>query len=461
MREALRYGLPLGLLAVLAVAVWWPDGLDLPARLALFAFGGATILWTTSTLSTAMVALGSVLFLVLTRAIPDGKLFGALSSDVVWLLIGTFIISAAFTETGLAARLGSVAARGETSVAGACWRLTAGIVPLAFVIPSTSGRAAIMLPLFRTLVKGDDQRRIGRALALLIPSVILVSTAGSLVGAGSHLVADDLLHRATGQRIGFMRWALYGLPFAIAASVLTCIAVTRLFLDGEERKRRIELEAADRGALSGEEWRTLVVSVVMIGLWVTQGLHPFGIAFVAMLGGFALTVPWMGVLTWKTGIGAVNWSLILFVGAALTLSGALIDTGAADWLVKRSIALSGLSSTDSPAWALIGLVFVTATSHLYFSSHTARMAALLPPLLVLGKSMHLDAVALTFIVSAGIDYCLTFPVSSKALLLFEQADEASWTPADLLKLSAVMLPVYAVLIVGFYYGYWRPLGLEL
>ena len=65
-----------------------------------------------------------------------------------------------------------------------------------------------------------------------------------------------------------------------------------------------------------------------------------------------------------------------------------------------------------------------------------------------------------FIGTVGMDYCLTFAVSSKALLLYSELDEDTFTP-HLLKLSSVMLAIHVVLMVGFYYGYWRFVGLAL
>ena len=464
-RSAARHwaaiALPLVLIAVLGWLVTLPADLSTAARFALFAFGAATILWTTSSLNTAYVAFGAVLFLVLVRAIPEDTLFASLDSDVVWLLIGTFVISAAFEKTGLAARATAAIARGQTTVGGMCWRLTFGIVPLAFVIPSTSGRAAIMLPMFRSMADAAQEKRVVRALALLVPSVILLSTVGSLVGAGSHLIANDLLERVTGTRIGFGRWALYGLPFALAASAMTCFVIGRMFLDADLRKQRLEVPADAPKKIGSGEWRTIAVTVVMMGLWVTEGLHPFGIALVAMLGAFVLTSPRIGVIGWKEGIDAVSWSLIIFVGAALVLGNTLIDTGAAQWLIKSMMAATGLASAGSGIVVLAALVIVSVTSHLYFTSHTARTAALLPPLLLLGGTLGATPAALAFVATVGMDYCLTFPVSSKALLLFEDIGQETWDPADLFKLSLVLMPLYALLMAAFYFAWWRPLGLTL
>lgn len=450
------------LVAALALAVWLPPGIPLQARAALFAFGTAAILWTLTSLESAYVALGSALFLVLSRAIDQSALLGALKSDVVWLMIGTFVVGRAFEATGLSARLSGLIGHGRTTVGGMTWRLAFGLIPLTFVIPSTSGRAAVLQPLFRTLVAAVGDRRITRALALLIPSVLLVSTISSLVGAGSHLIANDILERLTGERIGFARWVLWGLPFGLCASVATAFVVSRTFLNAGERARPIQLPQTRRRPLSSAEWRAAAITGGMVGLWATEGLHPLGIAVVAVLGGFLLTTPGVGVISWKDGLKAVSWNLVLFMGTALVLGEALISTGAASWLIGRMIDASGLKEGGSDLVALLGLAFVSLTSHLYFASHSARAAALLPPLLYLASSIGLKPVAVMFITTVGANYCLTFPFSSKALLLFQESGgEPTCSASDLLMLSAVMIPVHALMIVGFYYLYWSHVGLSL
>ncbi len=449
------------LMVALSLAVFLPREVEAPARLSLFAFGAAAILWTFTRLNAAYVALGAALFLSLTGAIEQEDLFEALEADVIWLMIGAFMLGAAVQVSGLATRMTSAVAGRQVSVGSLIWRITAALIPLAFLIPSTSGRAAVVLPMFHRLADAADDRRITRALALLIPAIILVSTIASLVGAGSHLIANDLLDEVTDQSIGFGQWMLYGLPFGIVASLATGWVVGRMFLDAKTRRRVVTLGDTTRAPFSRAEWRTLAVIVAMVGLWMTEGLHPLEIATVAIAGGFLLTAPGIGVISWKAGLKAVSWNLIFFVGAALVLGEALIETGAAKWLIDRMFEASGLTDGGSPLVVVAGLSVLTLTSHIYLTSHAARAAAMIPPLLYLAGALDLNMMAVMFIATVGMDYCLTFPVSSKALLMFQEIDRETWAPADLLRLSSVMLPVHALLMIGFYFLYWQHVGLAL
>ena len=453
--------LPLALSILAGIAVLLPASLPHEARVSLFAFALATILWSTTKLNAAYVALATVMFAVLAGGGSQELLFNSLAEDVVWLMIGAFVLGGAMRETGLAGRLTGFVVDRAKSVRSLFWLMTTVIVPLSFFIPSTSGRAAVLMPVFRSVADAADDKKITRALALLMPTVILVATITTLIGAGSHLIANDLLDQISGERISFAQWALWGMPFGIAAAYASCWIITRLFLDENRLGRRLEVARTERGKLSRAERGTLLVLVLMVALWLTEALHGLEIATVTVAGALVLMLPGIGVLKWKDGLKTVSWNLVLFVGAALALGNALIDSGAAQWIIDGLFATSGVTGTRSGLLILLIVAFISLTSHVYMTSHAARAVALVPPLLYLASSMDLNPVAVLFIGTVGMDYCLTFPVSSKALLMFQEAGTETYQPADLLRLSAVLLIVHVALIVLFYYGYWQWTGLAL
>lgn len=450
------------LVGVLTVAVALPRDLDGDARAALWSFGVAIVLWTLTSWPAAWSALAAVVLLVATGGAEQEALFASLAADVVWLMIGAFVLGAAVTTSGLAARLTAAATSGgRTTVGGVCWRVTWLLVPLSLLVPSTSGRAAVGLPLFRSLTAAAGERAVNRALSLLIPAVVLVSTICTLVGAGSHLVANDLLHAATGERVSFGRWLLWGAPFGIAASALTCLAVQRMFLDRDLRRTPIALPPSAPRRLDDAERRTLAVAAVMVLAWATESVHGTEIAVVAVVGALALTAPRVGVLGWKAGVESVSWNLVVFVGAALVLGEALLDTGAATWVVDGLFTVTGLSDVTSPLAFAAVLVALSLTSHVYLVSHAARAAALVPPLVLAGVEAGLDPVAVMFLATVGMDFCLTFAVSSKALLLYSELDEPTFDPPDLLRLSGVLAVAHAGLVAVFLLTWWSWTGLSL
>ncbi|MDJ0596076.1 MAG: SLC13 family permease [Pleurocapsa sp. MO_226.B13] len=461
LRWVVDAALPLALTLTAGVAVLLPTSLPTEGRLALFAFIVAAILWSTTSINSAYVALVTVMLLVLTGGASQEQLFEALSSDVIWLMIGAFILGGAVKKTGLAARLTQLVVARARTVSSLFWLLTSILIPLSFVIPSTSGRAAVTIPVFRSITSEIEDKQITRAIALLIPTIILVSTIGAIVGAGSHLIANDLLYQITQQRISFAQWAVYGLPFAIAASYASCWVIMRLFLNKSRLDRRSPQQQLQQQPLSIDEIKTFAIVLLMVLLWFSESWHGYQIATVSLGGALLLTLPNFGVLSWQEGIKAVSWNLIIFVGAALVLGRSLIDSDAAQWIISRIFEISGIAQTNSQLLIILLLALISLTSHLYMTSHTARAAALVPPMLYLASSLQLNPVAVLFLSTLGMDYCLTFPVSSKALLIFCELDSKTYQPVDLLRLSSVLLLVHLGLIILFYFGYWRWIGLAL
>ncbi|MCI5133426.1 MAG: SLC13 family permease, partial [Candidatus Electrothrix sp. EH2] len=188
------------------------------------------------------IALATAMIFVVTGIDEPEEFFEALGDGMIWLLLAAFIIAAAVKESGLSARFTLAVTRRARSVSHLFYSLTVVMILTALFIPSTSGRAALMIPIFLALSKAIADQRINRALALLFPSVILQSAVGSLIGAGAHLLTADILWRMGGERIGFLRWMILGMPLAAVSSFVTTWLILHLFLRQQERQRPLHLQ---------------------------------------------------------------------------------------------------------------------------------------------------------------------------------------------------------------------------
>lgn len=85
---------------VLGILALLPESLSGEARISLFVFGTTVLLWTTSSVSPSYAALAAVILLVLGGAMPEDNALGLLSSSVVWLMVGAFVLGAAIRKRG-------------------------------------------------------------------------------------------------------------------------------------------------------------------------------------------------------------------------------------------------------------------------------------------------------------------------------------------------------------------------
>jgi di/tricarboxylate transporter len=137
-----------------------------------------------------------------------------------------------------------------------------------------------------------------------------------------------------------------------------------------------------------------------------------------------------------------------------------VRTGVAEWLVGHLFAgLSGLSG--NALWLAGGVAAIGLLSHLVITSRSARAAILIPAVILFALSLDYNPAALAFSAAIASGYCLTFTVSAKPMAMFAQLPTATYGPADLLRLSSVLLPLHFLLLLLFSGLIWPALGLEL
>lgn len=441
-------------------------GLGADARLTLAVFALATCAWIATPVDDTYIALGAGLALTVTGVISSDTLFGTLGDSTVWLLICAFVLAAAVTRTGLAGRAAAFLVGGARTVRQLVHLTTAALVVTAFAVPATSGRAALALPVFLALAKAlADRRRLVVMLALLFPTVILLSAVATLIGAGAHLITVSVLWQATGDRIGFTEWLLLGLPLAVVSSHLaaeTVLLTTTRRADREGAVRitpeQIQEHSDDpvTGPWSQAEKRCALLLGTVVVLWCSEPLHRVPPAVVALIGAVVAASPALGTVHLKDALRTVPWALLLFMAATMAMGVALADSGAAEWLV------GGLPSGVSPLLFLVVVVVISTAAHLVLQSRSARSSVLVPLVVAAAVGAGVNPVAAALASTAAAGFCHTLPASAKPVTLFSDLPGTpTYTPRDLLRLSAVLAPLTAALVLLFAVAVWPLLGVPL
>ncbi|WP_210587326.1 SLC13 family permease [Streptomyces sp. GESEQ-35] len=452
----------LSLCALLAVPGNFP-GLGGEARLTLVVFALATCAWIGTPIDDTYIALGAGLALTVTGVISSDTLFGTLGDSTVWLLICAFVLAAAVARTGLAGRAAAFLVGGARTVRQLVHLTTAALVVTAFAVPATSGRAALALPVFLALAKAlADRKRLVVMLALLFPTVILLSAVATLIGAGAHLITVSVLWEAAGERIGFTEWLLLGLPLAVASSHLAAEAVLLTTTRRADRRGPVHITAEQiqrhtdtpvTGPWTQAETRCALLLGTVVLLWCCEPLHRVPPAVVALIGAVVAASPALGTVGLKDALKTVPWSLLLFMAATMAMGVALADSGAARWLV------SGLPAGVTPTVFLAVVIAVSTAAHLVLQSRSARSSVLVPLVVAASVGAGVNPVAAALASTAAAGFCHTLPASAKPVTLFaEIPGTPTYTPRDLLRLSAVLAPLTAALVLLFAVAVWPLLG---
>lgn len=465
--EALRHAVPrrpaVGMLwiarlvlgGLLPLLIWFvPDSLSTEGRLALIVLCLAITGWTMSGIGDTAVSLAAAIALALTGVITTKELFSSLGHELIWLIMAAFIMAAVLKASGLTERALVGAAKGIGTVGQLFYVMTGLIAATAFVIPSTSGRAALMLPVFLSLAAVLRSPVVVRALALLFPTIILLSACGSLIGAGAHLVAVDIIERSTGERIDYLGWLALNLPFALASSFAATWIILRLYLTPAIASRRVDLSSIPAKRLTRQQALIALTILATVALWITGPLHGLSIALVALAGTFVMLQVAGSLMKTKDAFKSVEVELIVFLATTFVIADALAGTGADKWMAGVLLGSLPSAFTQSLATVIVIVAVVSLLAHLVITSRTARASVLIPaftlPLAALGH----DPKLLIILTAVGTGFCQTMTTSAKPVAIFSRADVPTYSSRDLMRLSLALLPMMLALLLVFAFVVW-------
>jgi solute carrier family 13 (sodium-dependent dicarboxylate transporter), member 2/3/5 len=393
--------------AAIAVAtvIWLmptPVGLTLPGQKALALFGGVFVLYLTEALPLAISSL-----LVVPAAVLGGivGLRGALegfSSSSTYLILGAFILATAMVKTRLAERitfltLGRIGASPRRITLG----ITAVNIILAFLVPSSTARTAILLPVCLSIVglfRTEGRSRFAVNLLLTLAFTNATISAGVLTATVPNPVTVEFLAKAGGHAISYAEWLLYGFPPALIMTFATWAFIQWVYppetgTRSGEAAAIIHDNLAAMGVITSAEWRALLVFVIVTALWATQGITRLDTTVICLAGACVLFLPKFGVIDWNDANKGVSWQVVLVAGGGISLGDILMQTGAAAWLANTVFHALGLHGASTLLIVVVVMLVVQAM-HLIFVGTTAMATALLPIVLALAQTAGVSPVVL-------------------------------------------------------------------
>ncbi|GGA86137.1 transporter [Staphylococcus muscae] len=424
-------------------------------KLSIILFVVSLVLFVMTSLPPTLVAM-----LLLTTGIvlglPKTLLFNSFDQDIIWLMIGAFMVSGVLEQSGLIQRMTTwVLSQGQTRKMN---RLIFSLVQVvSIVIPSTSSRAVILLPLYQQIIAKLPQYK--TFYSLLFPVLILMGSNLTLLGAGSHLIGMGLLQAQNKDVLSYFEFLYLAAPFGVMIAIISVWVIYR-YTHMSNVSTGVDEQSKISQPYTNHEKKTLILLIITVIFWLTEWLHHIDIAVITFFIALMMTLPVFNMMTFKDSLKFINWNLILFVAAASALGTLLVEYKVIDQLQKSLFSKLTTMTHIHDGIILILICVVTVLSHLIITSHTTRAVVLIPSFLVLSELYQLNATSVVFIALIGMNYCLTFPVSSKALLVFFEGN-AGFSSKQLMQLSLILTPIYIMLMVLFYYCYWQPIGLTL
>jgi sodium-dependent dicarboxylate transporter 2/3/5 len=381
-----------GGLAVFALMLLLPP----PAAMPLAAWQTSAVVvlmaswWMTQALPLTATALVPFLAFPLFGIMTASESAAAYYSPILFLVLGGAIIALAIERTGLHRRLAlSIVARGGGSPAALLFAFMAATAILSMIVSNTA-TTLIMMPialavLVAAKVEPGRTEGFGGALAMGIAFAATIGGFGTLVGSPTNAIAAGIIERSTGFRIGFLTWAIYGMPLVLISVPLAWYVLMKV-----QRVRPTDFDPAearagigDVGGWSVAEKRLVPLIGAVVALWialpfVTPLLAPDSITdgTIAVAGALLLFVIPDGtgraILNWEEANRA-PWGVIMMFGGGLALAAGIGESGLATWL---GTALQPLRAVHPLAVALILVAIVVLITE--FASNVATASGVIP-----------------------------------------------------------------------------------
>lgn len=432
------------------------------STLAIVFFG--ITLWFTNIVPPAVTSMIIVVLFPLFGILTFDESAASLGSNVIWLIIAMLILGTAVENTGLSNRLVySMFSRIQGDIRLIIMTLILVAFILTFFIPNAIGRVSVLLPITQGIIKaiGDQGgKNVGKSLMLVITYTPVICTVALMTGATGSVYAASLFHSMLRYEWNYLYWMVVMIPvtlvilFVLWLIIIWKYPVSKARLNGS--KDYFHRFKENLGPMSKQEKTLLLLYIVLILLWVTQGIHHLPISMSAVLVVILLFVPGINIIEWKNTIKNVDWGVPLLFAAGLTMATAFQSSGVVNW--ATTIAVSHLSDL-SPLILSLTLMVIFAVIRIGFTNLSTTVASLMPVALTfaLGTPFNPIWVGMICIVASSMGYL--FPSQSIGTMITYSL--GYFTAKELFNIGFLITISTIVVTILAAFFYWPLIGLTV
>jgi len=417
-----------------------PGGHPPEARRLLAILVLAICFWVTEAIPLPATALLAAALAIVTGVAPARTVLAPFADPVIFLFVGSFLLSEAFRKYGLDRRIAGRMLRSRR-FGGSPRGLMSGFGLASAGIStclSNTATAALMTPIAvgATRDGGGDTKPRSWAPGVLLMVAYGASVGGmaTLIGTPPNLLVAGFIERLSGVKVSFADWLLFGIPISAVLLILS-ILWTRTSAarhasseDGafvaapppagdespaDRRGRRFTMLAFGLAAFL---WTLPALLGLALGretpmvASVTALLPESAVALLCACLLFLAPIDWRRrrfAMSWEEG-REVNWGIILLFGGGLALGTLAESTGIARWAGE---AISRTSLAATPA-GLLGVSIATAIVISEFASNTAAATLVVPMVIAAAQAAGFDPVRPALGAGLAATCGFIFPVSS-------------------------------------------------
>ena len=383
------------------------------------------------------------------------EVFSSFSSTAIWLVVAGFIIGAAITHSGLGARMGAIA---RPHVSKSYTTLIVGLMllgmALGFVMPSSLGRAAVLVPVGMALADtlGLERGSTGRTgVAVIIAIGTNMPSFAILPSNIPNIILSGVAEQSFGLHFSYADYLLLHYPVLGLLKSAVIVGLVLAFFPAQVRTVDVKTE---QGAGSGRRQMALMgILLVTLGLWATDQVHGINAAWIGLAASLVLMVPQLGFVPPPVFKSSVDFSMLLFVAGALTLGTIVNASGLGEIIAKEAFAVLPLQSGHD-FMNFVSLSLLGAGTSV-FTTMPGVPAVLTPlaPDLAAATGFTLNAVLMTQVIGFST---VIFPYQVGPLIV--AMGLAGESTRLLLKITVVLSIVTVLILLPLDFLWWKLVG---
>jgi sodium-dependent dicarboxylate transporter 2/3/5 len=466
-------GLVLGPTGYALVRLFPPAGLDAAGAAALACTLWVAVWWLTETAPIAVTALLPIVLFPVSGVTDAAATAAAYADPVTFLFLGGFLVALAVERWGLHRRIAVsvVRALGDDPrrLLGGFMLATASLsmwvsntatamlmVPIALSVVGTPGDAppdyraadATRFPTddaasssgaspsaaspsgaspsaaSSSVPPAPESSAFGTALVLGVAYAASIGGVATLIGTPPNAILAAVVERSLGVRLDFVRWMLFGVPFAAVFLVAAWGALSAMFAVGDADAT---FDAADAtgpadesgefGSLSTPERRVLVVFSLVVAGWLTRPflVDPYvaGVTdgAIAVAGATLLFLVPNGaeegaLLSWDDAT-RLPWEVLLVFGGGFAIADAFQTTALDAWVGASLGGVAGLAPVLTLLVVATLVVFLTEVT-----SNSATASLFVPLAVGVAASFAVAPLVLATVVAVAASLAFMLPVAT-------------------------------------------------
>lgn len=332
-----RIGLIVAAVIVIAsIFIPGSEALSHEGVLTLGIFAMAAALWICESLPVGVTGLLALTLAVVLGLSPITTVFSGFSAQTIFYLIAAYALTAIFGQTTYGTRIVRFLlkhSRGNAKLI-VLWFMVAAAVLSA--IMSDTAVVILFLGFAKAICDALGYRpmetNFGRCMFIGLVYGSIIGGFATLSGGTNNILVMDISKLT----IGYLDWMKVGIPITVVMVPIAWFFLVHVFRPEdipEEKAKEIIGIIKDLGPITAFEKKALAYLVALPVLWIAGNwITVLNVTVVALLGLIICFLPSVGLLDWPKYQAAVPWSVLIMVGAIISLSSLLVSTGVPEFI---------------------------------------------------------------------------------------------------------------------------------